>query len=375
MEKKGLLQQRELFFICLAIILGLETLLAPMEKALGTSSWLAVVISMVLGLILAILYHHWGRQFAGKTFGEIMLHTYGVAFGKIILFLYVLCFLGLVLNHTWFLSYFWSSLGLTQTPQLVYLIGFMLFAVLLAYGGSTSLGKLANFLIFLAVILTLVNILLMLQDADFQNLQPLWQFHTPTLAWTAISSFLLLYGELFLIFPLLGDVKQPEKTGKTVFWAVLFGGICILLAIIRNIGILGESLRLYSFPMMQVLRLAEIGKSFSRIEVFGAFILVLVGAIRLGAGFLATTTTLKDLWQLPTVKPIVFPLAILVLALSKNLYQFTNDFLYLMYTLYPFLLCIFAIGLPLITLIIAAIKEKRQQKKMAKAGEANALSH
>ncbi len=375
------IKERELFFICLAIVLGIQILLAPMEKVLGQSGWLAVVLSTLLGMVLMLLYGAWARLFAGKTWGQAFLETYGAAFGKILLFIYALVFFAIVVNTAWYLAYFWGSLGLTKTPQIIYIIGFMFFCVILAYGGSVVLGRLANILVFLAVAIMLINILLMLRTADFGNLQPLGVYDYPALGWTSVSSFLILFGELVLVLPFFSKLEQPKKCRRTMVGAVAVAGLVILLATIRNVGVLGESVEIYTFPLMQVLRLAEIGSSFNRIEVFGALIILTIGAIRLGTAFLATTDTLREMWQLPTAKSIIIPLAILALACTEQMYQYTEDLMYLMFTLYPLVIFVMGILLPAITLLVAKIKQKRKktdgvkQKTDGKAEINHELAH
>lgn len=258
----------------------------------GIAAWAAALLCglLIWGGLLCFV-----RLFAGLRLGEALGYAFGRAFGRITLFLYCLLWLALCLCDTAYAVLLWQALGLGGTPLWLYALLFLLTASVMAAGGEESLARLALPVVVPALVLVLGNLCLTLIGADMGNLLPV-ESVSPQALRGGVWGGLLCFGALCVLLPYFYQVNEVKRRGGTLLAAVWLAAALLLILGFGAQVVLSASLPLYRFPLLQVFRLAEVGHWFSRFEVIGAGLLVMLLLLKAAAELGASASSLRELW-------------------------------------------------------------------------------
>jgi hypothetical protein len=263
---------------------------------------LLIVTVFALGLVYPLFFFCWLKLFAGQSFAASLQYALGRKFGRISLFFYALFWLVLTEAAAVYIVDFWASLGLEGTPLGIYAAGFLLVAAAFAGTGLVALARVALLVVVPALLLVLGNLLLTVFGADLGNLLPLEAVNLADKG--ALADFsalagvgaLLVFGNMTALLPALYHTEAVKSRVSVLCRAALSAAFVWLASALGSLVVLGETLPLYKFPSLQVFRLAEVGHWFSRFEVIGAALLVMLGTLRAAALFSAAASALSELW-------------------------------------------------------------------------------
>lgn len=314
MARQGLLNggvgRAELFSLAVCLPLGGLVFSGWPVGYGGLKAWVAAVVCGVLvwaGLACFM------RLFAGQSLGEALIYAFGNAFGRIVLFLYCLLWLALALGGAAYAALLWQALGLTGTPLWLYALLFLLTAALIAAAGEAALSRVALLVIVPSLVLLLGNLALTLIGADWGNLLPPEQAGRGALT-NGLTGSMLSFGSLCILLPCFYQVKEVKNRTGTLFSALFSAALLILALAFGTRVALSASLPLYRFPLLQVFRLAEVGHWFSRFEVIGAGLLVVILLIRSAAALSAALAALQELWSFKQNGRLAFVIAAILAA-------------------------------------------------------------
>lgn len=297
--KIGQIGRAEFFSLALVLCLSSLMLLGSAEKTAAQHAWLLVLAALPVGLLHLLLFALWTKLFAGQSFAAALYYAFGEAGGKIVLFAYALFWLLLAEIFTGCIASFWASLGANNLPLWLYAALFLLAAACFAATGGTALARVALLVVVPALLLTLANLWLTVWGADFGNLLPV-QFvdygEALNLSRQGLFFGLLMFGGFSALLPVLQYVRAVKQRWGTLLCALLLALLLWLVLALGSQVVLGAALPLYEFPILQVFRLAEFGHWFSRFEVIGAVLLVMLGLLRTSALFAASVSSLCELW-------------------------------------------------------------------------------
>ncbi len=370
-RKIGKIGKMEFFSLALVLSLSGLMLVGAAEKAAAQQSWLLVLAALPVGLLHLLLFWAWGRLYAGQSFGAALLYAFGRAGGKLALFIYALFWLLLAELFTECVVEFWASLGANNLPLWLYAGLFFLTAACFAATGGTALARTALLVVLPALLLTLANLGLTVWGADFGNLLPVWGAQASLAEYGRLGLVygLLIFGGFSALLPHLAQVRAEKRCLGTLGVAVAGALLLWLILALGGQVVLGASLPLFDFPVLQVFRLAEFGHWFSRFEVIGAVLLVMLALLRAAALLAAATGSLSELWGIKQSRQqgkiwlvaLGCGLLLIGLFIFKRVYlKFAGAAWALVWL--PGLVLIFSLLLPALALLLGALKFRREHK-------------
>ena len=222
-----------------------------------------------------------------------------------------------------------------------------------------------------ALLLTLVNLWLTVWNADFGNLLPLQPWRTtesPAAIWQGWYYGLLVFGGFSALLPIFQHTREVKQRLGTLGVALVIAFLLWLVLAMGSQVVLGASLPLYEFPILQVFRLAEFGHWFSRFEVIGAVLLVMLALLRAAALFGAAVSSLLELWEIKSQQrgriwlvSLGCWLLLLILYWANRFYTLPGE---LLLTICVWLMGIFALLLPASAVLFGALKFKKEHRNI-----------
>ncbi len=368
---QGKIGRAEFFSLALVLCLSSVLLLGAVEKAAGPLAWLFLTAALPAGLLCWLLFYFWLKLYAGQSFGAALEYAFGRAGGRMVLFAYALFWLLLVELFGGCVAAFWSSLGANNLPLWFYTALFLLVVACFAATGGTALARVALLVVVPALLLTLVNLWLTVWNADFGNLLP-WQPLRSAESQAALGQGwrygLLVFGGFSALLPILQHTREVKRRMSTLAVALVAAFLLWLVLALGSQVVLGASLPLYEFPILQVFCLAEFGHWFSRFEVIGAVLLVMLALLRAAALFGAAVASLLELWAVgPQQRGRIWLISLGCWLLLMVVYwagQFYAPPGELLLAICGWLTACFALLLPALAVILGALKFKKEHKNI-----------
>ena len=290
----------EFYSLALVLCTGGYIWLGTAEKNIGSMAWLLVAAAFACSLLELLTFVCWLRLFGGQSFADSLVYALGRAGGRIVLFAYVLFWLVLAWAALGYITDFWVELRPTEMPLWLYAALFLLTAAAFAVTGEAALGRVAMLVVLPALLLVLGNLLLTVFGSDPGNLLPLvYNAHLPLLS---VEAAVLVFGNLCVLLPYLEHAARPACSVRHLLSASVTAALLWACLAMGSLAVLGASLALYDFPILQVFRLAEVGHWLSRFEVIGAVLLEALALIRLSALLTAALGGLRSLWGQHTLQ-------------------------------------------------------------------------
>lgn len=358
MLEKGKITPYQLFSMMTGFIFG-STVILQNVTAAGRDSWLSTVLAILGGLGMVLITTQLSVTFPNLTLIEYTEVLFGKILGKCIGAVYLWYFLhlgALVLRNYGDLM---TITVMQETPLWFFHITLALVVAFMVYNRIEVMGRVSEILLpfgvgfsfFISTLVTLSGIV------EIKNLQPVLEHRiTDILKSTfAVASFPYLEVILFtMIFPY---VNIPAKTRKYTVWAIIVGGFSMLVILVENIGIFGETMPTITFPRYTAIRMISVGNFIERIDPIVLAIWIMGGLAKIGVCLYAFVLGLAQLLGLKYYTHLILPSTIMMIVLSILLYTNTMemlDFAANVYPLYAFPLQVF---LPLLMLILAAIRK------------------
>ncbi len=368
--KIGKIGRAEFFSLALVLCLNSLMLLGSAEKTAAQQAWLLILSAMPIGLLHLLLFWGWNRLYAGQSFGAALYYAFGQAGGKIVLFAYALFWLLLTELFTGCVVSFWASLGANNLPLWLYAALFLLAAACFAATGGTALARVALLVVVPALILTLANLWLTVWGADFGNFLPVWRSNVDSIidySWQGLLFGILIFGSFSALLPHLVHVRAVKQRLRTLLWTVILALLLWLILALGSQVVLGASLILYEFPILQVFRLAEFGHWFSRFEVIGAVLLVMLALLRVAAFLSAAVSGLCELWGFSNQqRGRIWLVALGCWLLLMSLFCIMPDYAgwLIGHSWLIWLVAVFSLLLPVLALIFGVFKFKKEHQNI-----------
>jgi spore germination protein KB len=123
--------------------------------------------------------------------------------------------------------------------------------------------------------------------------------------------------------------------------------------------VFGAAARLFVFPSFQLLKLIDVGEIFTRMELILAISYVLMGYLKTVSLAYASTLGIAQLFHLKSYTSLTFPFGMIVTLLAVVNARNVAEILTFAVGTYPLYALPFQLIIPLLTLVVAAIRRKR----------------
>jgi spore germination protein KB len=285
-------------------------------------AWLSPLLSFLPSLAIILLIGKLALKFPEKDIVGYSEELLGAIPGKLLLLLYLFLFITIVVSTDLRLYAGVIKTGfLTQTP-LVVIVGIMMLAIVaVVYAGLEPLARCADVIFPVFLLMIVAGLLFPLVRADFQNLQPvLARGWSPVIMGSIIPTVITAaqYLHLSIITPFLVEL---QKTLRTALWSLVLSTVVLVLYSVLVISVLGpdEGSR-SSFPVFRMLRAVRFSRFWERVEAVNIFGWGMGIFITVALGLYFSAWILSRLLGLRDYRPLLFPLAVIIVTLSVQQY-------------------------------------------------------
>lgn len=361
MEKEKI-SSHQFGHLILSVLIGYYIVLSLVQKDLKQDAWIGTLFVIVCGFFVVLLLFAWLKRFGTADWQDIFRGCYGRKLGNVIMFLYGLFFLFLCIFMVWFLAFFWSSLGMNNTPQIFYILSMILLIVFLTVSGVEVLARFSNIILIIVLAGVLVNFIFLIHEMDIENLLPVAQFEVGEFAKTTVLTAISQYGDLVVCLPFFMYLNNTEKAGRCIVGYSLFGGLLLTLITIRNILVLGSAKYIYTIPVIQALKLIDFGGIFTRVEILGVIYIMLICLVRCAVSFSSACISFQKVFNVNRVTVIAVPLAIIAAAASFDLFFSPEEIRLFCFNYYYYFGVFFAVILPVVTILLSFFRKSRAEE-------------
>ncbi len=353
--EQGRISSSQLIYLVVGFTIGSTVVYLP-GLAAGRAAWLAIGVGAVEGLALVAIYTVLASRFERSNLVEISEQVLGPVLGGLasLLFLWFCYHLGTLVLQNFTDSV--SALILPETPALAVKT---LVIVVCGYAAQAGIEVIARSVqVVVVVYVATIVILFALSFSVFrvEYLLPLLDVPMGKFLWAAHQVATFPLGETVLFLMIVPFVNTQSQTRSAWVKGLLTALSLLVLSALRSTLSLGDGMSVYAFPGFQSVRLINIGKFLTRIEIIVIIEALSMIFAKLALLYYGVVLGLAQVFRLQSYKTLITPVGGLIILLSEvdmrnytAIVSFGND-------VYPLYSLIFELGIPLLLLIIAVIR-------------------
>lgn len=216
-------------------------------------SWISMIIGCILGIIIVYIINRLGFNEKRKYFlnekWTLIAKTLALTFFSFII----------LINMT-VMRIFATSFFLTKTPGLIITVPFLYLSYKAAKCGINTISKMAEILLPISIILTLLSMIAVLKDGSISSFLPIFSNKTSHIILSSIYFAILTSIPQLLLF----DIKIDYK--KHIKYYIITGliTICMGSVIIFTLG--PKLITMFRFPEYMVLKQIKLFNFIEKIE-------------------------------------------------------------------------------------------------------------
>lgn len=354
--EKGIISSSQLTFLIIGLFEANILTAAFISGIAKQNTWIVLIIGFFILLFMLFVYTSLNKIFPDKNLIEVNDVVYGKYFGKIMSILYIYYFWFIIPANLRFITDFFTVYLFPKTCITVLIVPLAAVCIYTVRKGIKVIARTGFILSVLSIIVAIVITLLTIKDVNLSNFLP---FILPPLKKFMLAVNLIValsFGEIIvflMFFPYVNDKKQVRKDA---FLGLINGVIYFLSIILRNIAILGNIAYIHVLPSYQVARLINVGEIITRMEVLIAVTLLFNMFLKICIFYYATVLSIAQCLNLRSYKPLVVPVGIISLILSITMFASPAEQSQVATSTYDVYAVPFIIIFPIITLIIAKVK-------------------
>ena len=359
--EQGIINTNQYLWILFIIIPSFTVLQVPglLIFQAGRDAWLSVATAWFLDILIAVLYAYMGIRFPGENCVQYSSSILGKIFGKLVGLLFISFFLIVSVSLMRALAININNVLLPKTPLEIILLGAYIIIAYIVRKGIEVIARICEVLgpLFLLSIVGLF--VLVIPSIHLDRLKPQLDYGL----YPFLSGAVLLLTTLGICIAMgwyIPLCNRPENGFPAKFKAASLGAFMISLVVVSGIGIFGvEQASNMTNPGLEIARFIHIGDYFERMEVIWM-------VIAIGAGIMTAINTIwifslgvAQIVEVKTYKPLVYPTALVSLALCLTSFPDNTSYLSFAFYSFPILGLLIQGGLGLLLLIAALISGKK----------------
>ncbi|HBW35841.1 endospore germination permease [Desulfosporosinus sp. BICA1-9] len=361
MPEKGIINTKQFTWLLFIIITGFAVMQIPgmLIMQAGRDAWLSVLVAWFLDVMLAIVYAYMGIRFPGENFVQYSITILGKHLGRMVGILFPLFFLlvcTIVLRGS---SQIVSNVFLPTTPLNLILVSSYVVCALIGRKGIEVIARVTEVLGPLFFLSIIIVCLLVLPDFHIARMKP--QFDEGIAPFLVGAPLMLTsFGVCIIMAMYIPLCNRPENAFLAKFSAVSMGALVVGLITALSVGIFGfeDAQYMYS-PGLQLAKMINFSNYLERVEM--VWLLVLVGSTIVASSSLlwAFGQGLAQIAGLKNYQPLIYPGALLSLALCIVSFPSSLQQTHFYHYIYPIVAAFVETGLELFLFATALILGKR----------------
>lgn len=328
-------------------------------------SWLAVCMGFVLSLPFLWVYIRLMRRFPDKNLIEINDEVLGKIAGKVVSLLYIWFFLTLSSLNLRDMGNFVQLTIMPQTPKIVLLIVFIAVCAWAVRNGIVVVTRYSILFSVIDMVVILTATILTFSLMRAEHFLPI--FHLPAIKYIQGVNIVttIPFGELVVFLMITPNIKiSPKKIGRYFLGGFVIGGLSLLVIVLRDTAVLGNTITLFSLPGFETLRMAKLTPTIGRLEVLFAIVLILLFFFKVSFLYYVTVVSISQLFKLSSYKSLVMGLGAVIIMYSFNVFQSSMQHAKASSTSLSILWLLFEFILPLVTLVCAAARKLPRREEV-----------
>ncbi|MFB5674845.1 endospore germination permease [Paenibacillus terreus] len=344
--------------------LGSALVVSPAARA-GRDAWISTLIGVAAGMLLFLCYSNLHKRFPDMTlpaYSETLLGRLG---GKAIGMAYVVFFMYAATRDLRVGAFLIDNIALRYTPTLIVQLLMILAVIYVLYLGIEVVGHTAVIYWAISILLIFANIVLIFASGivDWRNLLPVAEDGWRVIAETGFTTALMFpFGEMVsftMLLPLLE--RKYSATGVGITSLFVGGGLLVLSSLLTVSSLGREVFQRAAFPLLNTIGKVELSELINRVDVLVVMSIIIGVFFRIAVLFYAAIKSAEEVLHIPHGKLMVpFSLILLLSAalVAPNWEEHLREGSFMVKTVFP----VFAVLLPVLLLIIAAIRQKTGRK-------------
>lgn len=348
----------QFMFLNASFIMGSTLLITMVDSIAGQSTWMVMIAAFIVAVPFLLVYIALTKRFPGKSLIEMNDIVFGRVIGKVVSVFYLLAFLLLLSFNTADVSGFYNGYIMPETPAAVIVIPMLLVCAFTVKRGIASLARFSVVMLAFTGIAVFVLALLLIGDMDFSNFLPV--LDKPAIRYVQATQTVteLPYLEVVSMLMVVPMLRDTNKLGRKWFYGMGIAMVLFVAISVRNTAVLGGATQILGDNSYEAIRLIDIGEFLTRIELVIALNYTASLFIKICVLYYATVVALSQLLRVDK-NTMILPIGALTLVLAAIKVESTVEHTlwgakYAAVFSFPY-----TIVLPLLTLIIAAIRKLR----------------
>lgn len=334
-------------------------------KIAGIDYWMIPLISTILGIPLLLMYVYLFNHSDNLNINELNESLFGKKLGKIFNLILLLFVISFNLITFWNMTSFVTSQYLYNTPSWFITIIFIITSLYIISKGPRIMFRATFMLFYIAIILYLISALGLFSQIKITNIEPILE-NGITPVFKGLYNY-IAYMILPIFFILIIPKKEIEdkKLSKYMIVTYFITNLLIFIIMFFVVAVFGiELTELYQYPSYHILKRVFIGGFIERMENTLSIQWIIVLFIPTLFSHYYTARTLKDVFHMKDKLALVM----ITIIMYFSQYIFKNNTLSEMFftRIYPIIMGIFLIGIPLIMFIRLFYKKKIQKVSFQK---------
>jgi len=357
------LNKHQLFTLMFIFEVGSTTLFALGINA-KQDAWIVILLALLIGLGFVWIYTELQNAFSDKNYAEIIITILGKKLGVILALLYVLDCLWHVARNVREFGDLVIMTILPETPLWIITFIFISVSIYTLLKGVEVLARASEIImpILLLFMISMYVLVYISGDVDFRRLTPILGNGIKPVIETLPSVVMFPFGEIFIFLMYWHYANEKSAVRKATMKAILWSGILLCFSLIMDIAVLGvKYTSIATIPLVETIRLVDIGDIITRIDVIGIIIILFGGFFKMSIYLNGTVQILITVFKIKNYKLTLILFSVFLLWFSI---VFEPDYAYHKW-MFPFDIHYFTIIysniFPPLLLMIYWIKKKRTE--------------
>ena len=354
---KGKISNLQFIFLFIGYILGSSLLLSVSEYKSMPNTWIVVLVALLIGLMLVFIFSSLARKFKTQSLIEINNIVYGKIIGTFISLLYFSYLFILTSLDVRFFGDFFVSLIMPDTPIIIFGIMITFVAAVAVKKGLEVIARVSSILVILTIIEIITTSFLLITEINPSNFLPILDISLNDFMVSTNFLAFALFGETILFMLVFPHLDKKSSRYKCSFIPLLIAAGIIEFVALRTTSIFGESGALYTYSAYESIRLINIGKIFTRLELFLFISIIFSNFIKLTLLYYCLVLTVAKILRLNSYTHLVYPLGIIIVCFSTIIFEYYGEQMNFGMIAFPIVAFPLHLVIPLLSLVISKFRK------------------
>ncbi len=359
---KGKISGTRFMFSIIVFLQASALLTSFLADVTRHESWLPALMGTIICIPLIFAYCTLMSMYPGKNFIQMLEIVFGKYLGKFMGLIYVWFFINIAGLNLLDLGAFAKITVMTKTPNLFLSISCMVVVVFAVRGGIKVVARYSSLFTFIEFFIVGISAILLLNQVRFGNLFPIFDLEPLKYVQATHIFTIIPFGELVALLMLNSNLNlKPKEMIKYWMWGVFWGILTILVVLIRDIAVLGNSFHFFTLPGLVSLRLVNVGAALSRTEILFAVALIMLLFFKITLHTYISTIAVCQLVGFKNFKHMALVVGLIIIFYSSTIYPNPIIHREAVRTIEPAIWTFFDMVIPLLTLLVGSIKMKAKK--------------